>query len=280
MQLKFTKMQGLGNDFVVINNIDHLLTLSVEHIRFLADRHFGVGFDQLLLIESPQQADVDFHYRIFNADGSEAGQCGNGVRCVARYLLEKGLTQKKHLSLSAKAGIMLVDVYNFDHITVNMGLPIFDPTLIPFKATQQQNEYTLSLFESDQKMMVVSMGNPHAIVLVDNIESAPVETLGKRIARHKDFPEGVNVSFMEIKEKNRVALRVLERGTGETLACGSGACAAAVVGIMNNKLDNTVLVELPGGSLSIQWFGEGSPVLMTGAAASVFEGSMVMDDQL
>lgn len=274
MQLTFTKMHGLGNDFVVVNAIEQAFTVSGEQMQRLADRHFGIGFDQLLVIEGPREARVDFHYRIFNADGNEVGQCGNGVRCVARYVLDKGLTQKKQLALSAKAGVMWVEVLAQDAIRVNMGNPILDPACIPLLGKERANQYILDLFESEQSIMAVSMGNPHAIVLVDNIDQAPLNTLGKRIAKHPDFSEGVNVSFMQIKHRSHVSLRVLERGTGETLACGTGACAAVVGGILNGLLDTTVTVTLPGGNLSICWLGEGHPVWMTGPAVSVFEGNI------
>lgn len=277
MQLTFTKMQGLGNDFIVVDAIEQAFTISCQQIQQLANRHFGIGFDQLLVIEAPKEAHVDFHYRIFNADGGEVGQCGNGVRCVARYLLDKGLTHKQHLRLSAKAGVMLVEVESLGAIRVNMGEPILEPVLIPLLGKERSNQYVLDLFESEQVIMAVSMGNPHAIVLVEDIEQAPLETLGKRIAKHPDFPEGVNVSFMQLKGRSHVALRVLERGTGETLACGTGACAAVVAGILNGLLDTRVTVTLRGGDLTIDWLGENHPVWMTGPAVSVFEGRVKWD---
>lgn len=279
MPLTFTKMHGLGNDFVVVNAIQQPFAVSGEQIQRLADRHFGVGFDQLLVIEASSEAQVDFHYRIFNADGGEVGQCGNGVRCVAHYLLDKGLTKKKQLALSAKAGVMLLEVESLDAIRVNMGKPILEPACIPLLGKERANQYVLDLFESEQVIMAVSMGNPHAIVLVNNIDQAPIDTLGKRIAKHPDFPEGVNVSFMQVKDRSCIALRVLERGTGETLACGTGACAAVVAGILNGILDTTVTVKLLGGDLSIHWLGLNHPVWMTGPAVSVFEGSMEWDDK-
>lgn len=278
MQLTFTKMHGLGNDFVVINAIQYPCLISTQQIQRLADRHFGIGFDQLLIIEASTDPKVDVHYRIFNADGSEVGQCGNGVRCVARYLLDKGLTTKQHLVLSAQAGVMRVEIDGLDAIRVNMGKPILEPAHIPLLGKVQANQYILDLFESEQVIMAVSMGNPHAIILVEDIEQAPLDTVGKRIAKHPDFPEGVNVSFMQVKDRSHVALRVLERGTGETLACGTGACAAVVGGIINGLLDATVAVTLLGGDLNIIWLGDDHPVWMTGPAVCVFEGSMEWDD--
>lgn len=285
MKLKFTKMHGLGNDFVVIDNISNKINLTTKQIKYLANRNFGIGFDQLLFIEAANNTDIknnhcDFHYRIFNADGSEAEQCGNGVRCVARYLIENNLSNKNPLKLSSKSGFMEVTLdysksdHIFDYITVNMGEPILTPSEIPFNRPKQEKSYQLNLFENEQELMVVSMGNPHAIIITDNIQQAPVSTLGPRIAKHPDFPESVNVEFIQIIDPAKIALRVFERGAGETLACGSGACAAVVAGILNDMLDNRVEVELLGGKLIIEWQGIGHPVYMTGAAVSVFNGTI------
>lgn len=276
MKLKFTKMHGLGNDFIVINNLNNSIFLSIEQIKLLANRNFGIGFDQLLFIEQTSNQQSDFHYRIFNADGSEAEQCGNGVRCVARYLIEHELTNKNPLKLSSKSGYMEVSLENFDLIRVNMREPILNPDKIPFihklKTRKQEKVYKLDLYESEQEIMVVSMGNPHAVLLTNNIDLAPVTTLGPRIAKHADFPESANIGFMQIINKSQINLRVFERGAGETMACGTGACAAVVAGILNGMLDESVSVQLPGGSLIIEWQGVGHPVYMTGSAVSVFDG--------
>lgn len=269
-------MHGLGNDFAVFDNISQKLDLTTQTIQYLADRHFGIGFDQLLIIELGQPGISDFHYRIFNADGSESGQCGNGVRCVAQFLKEKDLTDKKNLRLSAKAGVMQVEFIDVDHIRVNMGLPILEPKKIPLDMPYQSRQYVLNLFETEQKIMSVSMGNPHAIILVNDVETAPVLTLGKRIGNHAAFPERSNVEFMQIIDKNKIKLRVYERGVGETLACGTGACAAVVAGIINGWLDHYVEVELPGGLLKIEWQGENHSVMMTGPAVTAYEGEIEM----
>lgn len=276
MLLKFTKMHGLGNDFAVFDLISQKNILPIKDIQSLSDRHFGIGFDQLLTIEPGQPGISDFHYRIFNADGSESGQCGNGVRCVARFLIEKNLTDKNRLKLSAKAGVMEVEVNDFEHICVNMGLPILEPKQIPMDMSYQANQYILSLFETEQKIMAVSMGNPHAIICVDNVDIAPVLTLGERISHHPTFPERTNVEFMQILSRQKIKLRVYERGAGETLACGTGACASVVAGIINQWLDPRVEVELPGGTLKIEWQGVGYPVMMTGPTVTVYEGEVAM----
>lgn len=276
MLLKFTKMHGLGNDFAVFDGISQKLALSNQDIRYLADRHFGIGFDQLLTVEPGQKGISDFYYRIFNADGSESGQCGNGVRCVARFLIEKKLTNKKILKLSAKAGVMSVELSDFDNIRVNMGLPILEPKDIPMDMPYQAAQYILSLFETEQKIMAVSMGNPHAIIRVENVEKAPVMTLGERIGHHATFPERTNVEFMQIISRDKIKLRVYERGAGETLACGTGACASVVAGIINQWLNNQVDVELTGGTLKIEWQGVGHPVMMTGPAVTVYEGEIAI----
>ena len=265
-------MHGLGNDFAVFDAISQKINLSTQDIKYLADRHFGIGFDQLLTIEPGKPGLSDFHYRIFNADGSESGQCGNGVRCVARFLIEKNLTTQRNLKLSAKAGVMEVELNDFDHIRVNMGLPILEPKEIPLDMPYRATQYVLSLFETEQKIMAVSMGNPHAIIHVESVETAPVTTLGERIGHHLAFPERTNVEFMQIMSRNKIKLRVYERGAGETLACGTGACASVVAGIINQWLDNQVEVELTGGTLKIEWQGVGHPVMMTGPAVTVYEG--------
>lgn len=272
MMLKFTKMHGLGNDFAVIDTISQKVELSSENIKQLADRHSGIGFDQLLLIKPASCNEADFDYQVFNADASEAEQCGNGVRCVARYLIENKITDKNKIKLNSKAGIMSVNVTNFDEISVNMGEPILEPSKIPFNRSKQAKSYIMHLFETEQRVMAVSMGNPHVIVSVDDVKTAPIEDLGSRLTVHQDFPEGVNVGFMQIQDRARIKLCVYERGAGVTLACGTGACAAVVAGVVNGLLDESVEVELPGGVLQISWPGLSNPVMMTGPAVNVYDG--------
>lgn len=267
-------MHGLGNDFVILNAISQKIALTTDILQRLSNRHFGIGFDQLLIIESGKSGLSDFHYRIFNADGSESGQCGNGVRCVARFLIEKNITQKRNLKLSAKAGVMDVEVDDFENIRVNMGLPLLEPHQIPMDMPYRSLQYMLRLFETEQPIMAVSMGNPHAIIRVEDVNTASVLTLGERIEHHSAFPERTNVEFMQIISRTKIKLRVYERGAGETLACGTGACASVVAGIINQWLDHQVEVELPGGMLKIEWQGEGSPVMMSGPAVTVFEGKV------
>ncbi len=274
MRLKFTKMHGLGNDFAIFDAISQPVNFTTENIQTLADRHFGIGFDQLLTIESGKTGISDFHYRIFNVDGSESGQCGNGVRCVARFLCENKLADQRILKLSAKAGLMTVDIQDYKAIKVDMGQPRLEPKDIPLDVSYRASKYVLSLFETEQKIMAVSMGNPHAIIVVDDVVDAPVTTLGERISHHTAFPERTNVEFMQIINPKHIKLRVYERGVGETLACGTGACASVVAGIINGYLENIVDVELPGGRLTIEWQGEGHSVMMTGPAVKVYEGEI------
>ena len=272
MRLKFTKMQGLGNDFVVIDAIRQKVNLTPEKIRFLADRHFGVGCDQVLLVESAHQAHADFRYRIFNADGSEVAQCGNGARCFARFVRDQGLSAKDEIQVDTDAGRLVLRHSDADQITVNMGVPRHAPAEIPLEAEEERYRYPVEVDGRTWSFGAVSMGNPHAVLLVDDVDSAPVETLGPRLESHAAFPERVNVGFMQVQDAHNMRLRVFERGSGETLACGSGACAAVVVGIEQGLLLSPVKVELPGGTLSIAWQGRGFPVFMTGPAVKVFEG--------
>lgn len=272
MFFQFTKMQGLGNDFVVINVIDQPLDLSSEQIRLIADRRFGVGCDQLLLVDAPQQDGVDFTYRIFNADGGEVEQCGNGARCFARFVHDKGLSDKNELVVETAAGIITLHIEADGQVTVNMGMPIFEPGDIPFAADAQAEVYPLEVEATQVEVSVISMGNPHAVMRVEQVDKAPIASLGPRIESHVRFPRRVNVGFMQVVDRQHIRLRVYERGVGETLACGSGACAAVVVGRQRGWLDDKVTVSLSGGDLNIQWSGEGQPVLMTGPAVSVFEG--------
>ena len=272
MELTFTKMHGLGNDFVVIDATSQPIELTMEQIRFLADRRLGVGCDQVLLVEPPRQPEVDFTYRIFNADGGEVEQCGNGARCFARYVRDQGLTRKDHIAVATAAGVITLHVEADEQVTVDMGVPIFEPADIPFAADARAEVYPLEVEATQVEVSVVSMGNPHAVMRVEHVDKAPVASLGPRIESHVRFPRRVNVGFMQLVDREHLRLRVYERGSGETLACGSGACAAVVVGRQRGWLDDKVTVSLPGGNLKIQWPGEGQSVLMTGPAVSVFEG--------
>lgn len=274
MRLKFIKMQGLGNDFVVIDAIRQKVHLTPEKIRFLADRHFGVGCDQVLLVESAHQAHADFRYRIFNADGSEVAQCGNGARCFARFVRDQGLSEKDEIQVDTDAGRLVLRHSDADQITVNMGVPRHAPAEIPLEAEEERYRYPIEIDGRTWSFGAVSMGNPHAVLLVDDVDFAPVDTLGPRLESHAVFPERVNVGFMQVMDAHNARLRVFERGSGETLACGSGACAAVVVGIEQGLLLSPVKVELPGGTLSIAWQGRGFPVFMTGPAVKVFEGAI------
>ncbi len=274
MMLQFTKMHGLGNDFIVIDAINQDIHLSTEQIRFLADRHFGIGCDQLLFVERPSSPEVDFKYRIFNADGGEVEQCGNGARCFARFIRDKGLTHKDDIPVETKTGVIRLKIEPDGEVTVNMGIPQFEPSAIPFEAEQRANQYQLEVDGRIWLIGAVSMGNPHAVLHVTNVDSANVEELGPAIEAHLRFPRRVNVGFMEVVDRSRIRLRVFERGVGETLACGTGACAAMVIGRQQGLLDELVTVELAGGALTIRWPGEGEPVYMTGPATNVFEGQI------
>lgn len=276
MKLKFTKMQGVGNDFVIIDAVRQNISLSPEQIRFLADRHFGVGCDQLLLVEKPTISDVDFRYRIFNADGGEVEQCGNGARCFVRFVHDQQLTTKNEILVETARGIIRPRLENDGQVTVDMGAPRFIPADIPFVATEQAPTYNLTVGASEVIIGAVSMGNPHAVQIVDDVDSAPVAEQGPLIEHHARFPQRVNAGFMQIVDGHRIRLRVYERGTGETLACGTGACAAAVTGIQLGKLTSPVTVAMRGGELTIRWAGDSNPVLMTGPAVTVFEGEITL----
>lgn len=273
MPLKFTKMHGLGNDFVLIDAVKQNIRVTSELARRLADRHLGVGCDQVLVIEPPSSKNVDFDYRIFNADGTEVEQCGNGARCLGRYVFDQRLSGKKSLRLKTQNRIMEIESRPNHLIRVDMSAPIFEPTQIPFDANQQAILYPIEANDSLQ-IAVISMGNPHAVIRVDNIDTAPVETLGKQLQQHERFPQSVNVGFMQIIDRQRIKLRVFERGAGETQACGSGACAAAVTAIQQELVDHTLTVELMGGELCIEWQGNAEPVFMTGPAETVFQGQI------
>ncbi len=270
--MQFSKMHGLGNDFIVVDAVTQNLYFSADTIKRLADRHRGIGFDQMLVVEPPYDPDLDFHYRIFNADGSEVTQCGNGARCFARFVILKGLTDKKEITVSTQTGKMILNVLENEKVRVNMGEPIWEPAKIPFTANKFEKNYILRTDIQTVLCGAVSMGNPHCVVQVDDILKANVEQLGPLLEKHERFPERVNAGFMQVVNRRHIKLRVYERGAGETQACGSGACAAAAVGIMQGLLDNKVQVDLPGGSLTIEWEGVGKPLFMTGEATHVYDG--------
>jgi diaminopimelate epimerase len=274
MLMNFTKMHGLGNDFVVIDAINQAISLSEQQIRKLADRNFGIGFDQLLMVDKPMTANADFKYRIFNADGSEVAQCGNGARCFARFVRDKGLTDKDEVVVDTDAGQLVLRFDGEGLITVNMGIPRHAPQQIPLLADAEAISYVAPLSSGEVKFSAVSMGNPHAVILVDDVDTAPVAVVGAEMESHPLFPQRANIGFMQIINRQQVKLRVYERGAAETLACGSGACAAVVAGIELGLLDQLVQVSLPGGDLKINWQGRGQPVLMTGPAVSVYEGQI------
>lgn len=274
MKLHFTKMHGAGNDFVVIDGIRQAVDLSTEQLRLLADRHFGVGCDQLLLVEKPTVSNADFRYRIFNADGGEVEQCGNGARCFVRFVVDKGLTAKNEITVETRSGLIQPRLETDGRVTVNMGAPRFEPADIPFVAQARAPTYELEVSGTTDTINALSMGNPHAVQIVEDVNVAPVETQGPLIEHHSRFPNRVNAGFMQIVDRSHIKLRVYERGAGETLSCGTGACAAAVAGIMRGLLDSRVNVETRGGVLTIEWRGKDNPVMMTGPAATVFEGIM------
>ncbi|PMT30969.1 diaminopimelate epimerase [Vibrio parahaemolyticus] len=274
MHFHFSKMHGLGNDFMVVDCITQNVFFSQDLIRRLADRHTGVGFDQLLVVEAPYDPETDFHYRIFNADGSEVEQCGNGARCFARFVRLKGVTNKYSISVSTKKGKMILDVEDDGEVTVNMGVPEFEPNKIPFKAKQKEKTYIMRAGDKTLFCGAVSMGNPHVVTVVDDVDTADVDTLGPLLESHERFPERVNAGFMQVVSRDHIRLRVYERGAGETQACGSGACGAVAVGILQGLLDESVKVSLPGGELHISWQGPGKPLFMTGPATHVFDGQL------
>jgi diaminopimelate epimerase len=274
MRLKFTKMHGLGNDFVVLDALACPLELTSEQLKRIADRHFGVGCDQVLQVEPPRQPDTDFYYRIFNADGGEVEQCGNGARCFVRYVRDRGLTAKRELRVGTRAGVIVPRLEDDGRVTVDMGVPEFEPSRIPFEAPARATSYALEVDGRRLEISALSMGNPHAVQVVPDIERAPVAAEGPLIERHPRFPQRVNAGYMQIVSRRRILLRVHERGAGETLACGTGACAAVVAGVERGLLDREVTVTARGGDLGISWAGEGKPVMMTGPAESVFEGEI------
>ena len=274
MKLKFSKRHGLGNDFVVLDGIRQQISLTPEQLRYLADRHFGVGCDQILLVESPSQAGVDFRYRIFNADGSEVEQCGNGARCFVRFVHEAGLTDKREIRVETQKGIISPRLEADGNVTVDMGIPRFLPQEIPFLHDEDVVIYSLDVADETLDISVVSMGNPHAVQVVDCVDGAPVGAHGPLIENHERFPQRVNAGFMQVVDRHAIKLRVYERGSGETLACGTGACAAVVTGVRRGLLDSPVKVTTRGGDLTIVWGGADRPVLMTGPAMTVFSGEI------
>ena len=277
MKLRFAKMQGQGNDFVVIDGVRQAVSISPERARRIADRHFGIGCDQILVVERPARPENDFRYRIWNADGGEVEQCGNGARCFARFVLEEGLTTKREIRVETASGVIVPRVQASGLVTVNMGAPRFEPRDVPFNAAALAPAYPLALGGRDVTVSVLSMGNPHAVQVVEDVERAPVSAEGPLIENHADFPQRVNAGYMQVVSRSHVRLRVWERGAGETLACGTGACAAVVAGIRLGLLDSPVRVTTRGGDLTIEWSGRGEtnnprPVMMTGDAVRVFDG--------
>ena len=273
MKLKFTKMHGLGNDFVVIDGVNQSVLLSPEQIRLLADRHFGVGCDQVLLIGTAS-GDADFRYRIFNPDGGEVEQCGNGARCFVRYVHDYGMTSKDEIRVETLGGLIIPRLESNGEVTVNMGVPRFEPEDIPFLAVKRALTYPLDIGSGEIEISVVSMGNPHAVQLVADVDHAPVPMEGPLIESHPRFPRRVNAGYMQILDHRHIRLRVYERAAGETLACGTGACAAVVTGIQRGLLNSSVEVSLRGGKLLVSWAGEAQPVWMTGPAETVFDGEI------
>jgi diaminopimelate epimerase len=276
VKIRFTKMHGLGNDFVVLDAIHQSFVPTPAQARFLADRHFGVGCDQILVVEEPTQPGIDFRYRIFNADGGEVEQCGNGARCFVRFVHDHGLTDKPEIRVETRSGIIAPRLEAGGEVTVNMGVPRFSPAEIPFESDSDAVIQSLQVADASFDISVVSMGNPHAVQVVADVAAAPVEKYGPLIENHPRFPRRVNAGFMQVQDRHAISLRVFERGTGETLACGTGACAAVVAGILRGLLDSPVLVNTRGGALSIAWAGPNQPVLMTGPAETVFEGEATL----
>ena len=274
MLLRFTKMHGLGNDFMVIDMVTQHAQLSPRLIRQWSDRHVGIGFDQLLVVEPPGNPDVDFRYRIFNADGSEVEQCGNGARCFARFVQDKRLTAKSQIEVETASGLITLHVRRDGQVTVNMGVPRLSPSEVPFQADSDTLSHALQVGEQTLEVSALSMGNPHCVTLVEDVDNYPVATLGPLIESHPRFVQRVNAGFLQIVDQHQARLRVYERGVGETLACGTGACAAAVAGIRLGLLRSPVTMRLPGGALKIEWAGDGQPVMMTGPATRVYEGQI------
>lgn len=277
MRIPFTKMHGTGNDFVVFDALTRTLSFSSDQIRRIADRHFGIGCDQVLLVERPQDSQADFRYRIFNADGAEVEQCGNGARCIARFVRDKGLSSKQEIAVETSTGPIYPRLEPNGDVSVNMGVPRFEPGDVPFTAPGRAMVYDLEVAGERIAMSVLSVGNPHAVQIVPDVERAPVAVQGPLIERHERFPQRVNAGFMQIVTRGSIRLRVYERGSGETLACGTGACAAVVAGRSRGLLDEAVTVSLPGGGVRVWWAGEGQPVWLSGPAKTVYEGSFDLE---
>lgn len=277
MKLPFTKMHGLGNDFVVLDFTQNPIDLSAEQAAWIADRNFGVGCDQILIVENSTKPDIDYRYRIINADGSEVGQCGNGSRCFVRFVHERGLSSKNPIKVETSSGQLTLRAHDDSNlVTVDMGAPRFEPKDIPLAQNSRQTLYQLTHEDQTIEFSALSMGNPHAVLMVEDVQNAPVKDLGASLERHEIFPEKANIGFMEIVSRSKIKLRVFERGTGETIACGTGTCAAVVAGIQRGLLDNKVIAQLRGGNLTIEWMGEGQPVMMTGPAETSFEGTLTL----
>lgn len=276
MLVRFTKMHGLGNDFVVLDLVTQRVKINERVVKKLADRHTGIGFDQLLIVEPPSQPDMDFSYRIYNADGSEVEHCGNGARCFAKFVRDKNLVHKNQIRVETAKGIAVLNLRDDRQIEVDMGAPTLAPADIPFIADEQADSYSIDVGGETFSLGAVSMGNPHGVLLVEDIDQAPVETLGPLLESHPRFPARANIGFMQVISRTEVNLRVYERGAGETRACGTGACGAIVAGRLQGLLDNCVTVHLPGGDLEIQWPGKGQSVIMTGPATTVFEGQIFL----
>ena len=276
MKLAFTKMHGAGNDFVVIDGVTQAVNLNTNQLRRLADRHRGIGCDQILMVTPPDSPDADFRYHVFNADGSRAGQCGNGARCSGRFLKEKRLTRQREILLQTDDDSLALSLTEDGRVFAGLGAPRFAPAEVPFQADETQDQYTLDVQGQSLSIGALSMGNPHAILMVDDCDAAPVSTLGPLLEAHTRFPERVNVGFMQVQSRGEMKLRVFERGVGETDACGSGACAAAVHGMKLGLLDEEVLVSLPGGKLSVSWPSMGDRVWLGGPTATVFNGTVTL----
>lgn len=274
MRLRFTKMHGLGNDFVMIDAISQRIRITPDRAKKLADRHFGIGCDQVLVVEAPQSCGADFRYRIFNHDGGEVENCGNGARCFAVFVRQRKLTGKRTIRAETAAGTLVLHVLEDNRVRVDMGVPQLDPSAIPFTAAQRSTLYTLPISGQILQLSAVSMGNPHAVTIVDNVDDYDVHQIGPQVEHHSHFPNRVNAGFMQVIDRHRAKVRVYERGAGETLACGTGACAAAVAGRLQGLLDSPVTIQLQGGTLEIEWAGEGQPVYMTGPATTVFHGQI------
>ncbi len=278
MKLRFTKMHGLGNDFVVLDAIGQQIELTPGQARFIGDRHFCIGCDQILVVERPAQAGVDFRYRIYNADGGEVEQCGNGARCFVRFVHDKGLTAKREIRVETRSGIIAPRLEGDGEVTVDMGVPEFCPANVPFDSDSEAVVQPLEVGGRTIAITAVSMGNPHAVQVVADVDAAPVHVEGPMIESHARFPKRVNAGYLQVVDAHRIRLRVYERGAGETLACGTGACSAVVAGIRRNLIESPVRVETRGGELTIAWEGVGKPVLMTGPAVTVFEGEIDLPD--